>query len=169
MKRPQANEYPIWAENYISKVNGDVFELLNEQKQAVKVLFEKNTDQQNYAYATGKWTLKEMLGHIIDTERILVYRLTSFARNEKQQLPGFDEDEYVNNARFATRNLNDLTAEFVALRNANFYLFKSLSEEELDRSGVASGREISVRAILFVIAGHIQHHLQILKERYHVV
>ena len=169
MNRPQPNEYPAWGETYISKVNGDIFELLNSQGETVSSLFERNAHKANYAYAEGKWTLKEMLGHIIDTERVFAYRITCFARNEKQHIPGFDEDEYVNKARFADRDLGDLIAEFVALRNANLYLFKSLNDAELNRKGIASDKEISVRAILFITAGHIEHHLGILKERYHVV
>jgi hypothetical protein len=169
MNRPQPNEYPIWGETYISKVDGDIFDLLNHQIESVPQVFIRNADKENYAYAEGKWNLKEMLGHIIDTERILVYRLTCFARNEKQALPGFDEDEYVLNANFANRDLEDLINEFTALRKANLYLFKSLSLEELDRKGIASGREINVKSILFIVGGHIQHHLGILKERYNVV
>jgi len=169
MNRPQPNEYPAWGETYISKVNGDIFEILNEQITSVPALFRMNADKANYAYTVGKWTLKEMLGHIIDTERILVYRLTCFARNEQQSLPGFDEDDYVLNARFSERDLEDLIEEFISLRKANLYLFSSLNEEELNRKGIASGREINVKSILFIVAGHIIHHVSILKDRYHVV
>jgi len=169
MNRPQPNEYPIWGETYISKVDGDIFEILNNQVQSLPALFRANTDKANYAYADGKWTLKEMLGHIIDTERVFAYRITCFARNENQALPGFEEDDYVANARFAERDLEDLIEEFIALRKANLYLFRSLNEEELNRKGIASGREINVKSILFIVAGHILHHVSILKERYEVV
>ncbi|UKT63479.1 DinB family protein [Pedobacter mucosus] len=169
MNRPQPSEYPIWGEIYISKVNGDIFEVLKEQIKSLPTLFRANADKQNYAYAAGKWTLKEMLGHIIDCERIFAYRITAFARNEKQHLPGFDEDDYVLNAHFAERDLEDLLQEFIALRRANLYLFSSLNHEELERKGVASEREINVKSILFITAGHIIHHISILKERYHVV
>lgn len=169
MNRPLPNEYPTWGETYISKIDRDIFEILNEHIVSIPTLFSANREKENYAYAEGKWTLKEMLGHIIDTERILVYRLTCFARAEQQPLPGFDEDNYVLNARFAERDLEDLIEEFAALRKSNLYLFKSLNETELNRKGIASGREINVRSILFIIAGHIIHHVSILKERYHVV
>ena len=169
MNRPQPNEYPIWGETYISKVDREIFETLNEQIDAIPALFRANTDKANYAYAEGKWTLKEMLGHMIDTERILVYRMTCFARNETQALPGFDEDDYVINARFAQREFEDLIEEFTALRKANLYLFRSFNETELNRKGIASGREINVKSILYIIAGHIIHHVSVLKERYHVV
>jgi len=169
MNRPQPNEYPIWGETYISKVDREIFEILNDQVESLPALFRRNADKADYAYAEGKWTLKEMLGHIIDTERVFAYRITCFARNEQQHLPGFEEDDYVKNARFAERDLEDLIEEFTALRKANLFLFKSLNEEELERKGIASGREINVKSILFITGGHIMHHVSILKERYDVV
>lgn len=169
MNRPQPNEYPAWGETYIGKVDSDIFEILEEQVFSIPALFEANKEKENFAYADGKWTLKEMLGHIIDCERIFAYRITAFARNEKQHLPGFEEDDYVLNARFDERNYEDMIEEFVALRKANLYLFRSLNEEELNRVGTASEREISVKSILFIVAGHIIHHVGVLKERYHVV
>ncbi|KLT64566.1 DinB family protein [Pedobacter sp. BMA] len=169
MNRPQPNEYPIWGETYISKVDREIFEILTEQITTLPALFERNAEKADYAYAEGKWTLKEMLGHIIDTERVFAYRITCFARNEAQPLPGFDEDAYVLNARFATRDLKDLIEEFASLRKANLFLFRSLNEDELNRKGIASGREINVKSILFIAAGHVIHHVGILKDRYHVV
>ncbi|WP_316735583.1 DinB family protein [Pedobacter aquatilis] len=169
MNRPLPNEYPAWGETYISKVDKDIFETLEEQIFSIPALFESNKEKENYAYAEGKWTLKEMLGHIIDTERVFAFRITCFARNEKQHLPGFNEDDYVANARFSERNYEDMIEEFAALRKANLYLFRSLNDEELNRVGVASGREINVKSILFITAGHVNHHVSILKERYHVV
>lgn len=169
MNRPQPNEYPAWGETYISKVDSDIFEILEEQVFSIPALFEANKEKENFAYAEGKWTLKEMLGHIIDCERIFAYRITAFARNEKQHLPGFDEDDYVSNARFDARDYEDMIEEFAALRKANLHLFRSLNEGELNRIGTASGREINVRSILFIAAGHIIHHVGVLKERYYVV
>jgi len=169
MNRPQPNEYPAWGETYIGKVDGDILEILEDQAFSIPALFESNKEKENFAYAEGKWTLKEMLGHLIDSERIFVYRMTCFARNEKQHLPGFEEDDYVANARFNERNYEDMIEEFSVLRKANLYFFKSLNEEELNRKGIASEREINVKSILFIIAGHIIHHVGVLKERYHVV
>ena len=169
MNRPQPNEYPAWGETYISKVENNIFEILEEQILSIPALFSANKEKENFAYAEGKWTLKEMLGHIIDCERVFAYRITAFARNEKQHLPGFDEDDYVLNARFDERNYEDMIEEFVALRKANLYLFRSLNAVELNRIGTASGREINVRSILFIAAGHIIHHIGVLKDRYHVV
>jgi len=169
MNRPQPNDYPTWGETYISKVDGDILEILEEQVFSIPALFQSNKQKENFAYADGKWTLKEMLGHIIDCERVFVYRMTCFARNEQQQLPGFNEDDYVANAHFSERNYEDMIEEFAALRRANLYFFKSLNAEELERKGVASAREITVKSILYIAAGHVIHHVGVLKERYEVV
>ncbi|WP_342330024.1 DinB family protein [Pedobacter sp. FW305-3-2-15-E-R2A2] len=167
MNRPQTHEYPAWAETYISKISGDdILGILEKQATEFPDFLNDLIEKADYAYAPGKWTVKEMAGHIIDTERILVYRLTCFARSEQHALPGFEEDDYVANAHFSDRSLLSFSEEFSLLRKSNMYLFKSLNEHELDRSGTASERQISVRALLFVIAGHLMHHTLILKERY---
>ncbi|MCX2481937.1 DinB family protein [Pedobacter sp. MR2016-24] len=166
MNQPQPNEYSDWSKGYIDQVNGDLMEILQRQSTEFPEFINSIAAKADYAYAPGKWTIKEMTGHIIDTERILVYRLTAFARNEQAVLPGFEEDDYVANARFAERSLLSFTEEFSLLRKANLYLFRSLNETELNRAGTASGKPISVRALLFVIAGHMIHHTRIIKERY---
>ncbi|HEY0175148.1 MAG TPA: DinB family protein [Pedobacter sp.] len=166
MNQPQPNEYSGHVKNYISLVSGDVLELLQRQATEFPELMNSLAAKADYAYAPGKWTLKEVAGHIIDTERIFVYRLTAFARGEKAPLPGFEQDNYVAGANFSARSLLSLTEEFSLLRKANMYLFRSLTEAELDHMGTASERNISVRAILFATAGHLIHHIQIIKERY---
>ncbi|MHA4893831.1 DinB family protein [Pedobacter sp. PWIIR3] len=166
MNRPQTNEYPIWGETYIKLVDGDVIDLLERQATEFADFIHSLEERADHAYAPGKWTIKELIGHIIDTERILVYRITCFARNEQQALPGFEEDDYVANAHFSDRNLNSFSEEFSLLRKANLYLIKSLTEAELNRSGTASGRQITVKAIVYIVAGHIMHHTAIIKERY---
>jgi uncharacterized damage-inducible protein DinB len=166
MNRPQTQEYPAWGETYISKVEGDVIEILTAQADDFAGFMNSLSEKANYAYAAGKWTIKELLGHMIDTERILVFRLLSFARGEKAALPGFEEDDYVANARFADGNFADMTAEFSLLRKANLYLIRSLNEDELSRVGNANGKQITVRALVFIIAGHVIHHTQVIKERY---
>jgi uncharacterized damage-inducible protein DinB len=166
MNRPQANEYPAWGETYIKLVDGDVLEILEKQTIDFSDFINSLFEIADYAYAPGKWTIKELIGHIIDTERILVYRLTSFARGEKQALPSFDEDEYVAGAHFRDRSLQSFSKEFELLRQANLFLIRSLNEKDLAASGVASGRQITVRAIVYVIAGHIIHHTGMIKDRY---
>lgn len=166
MNQPQPNEYSGHVKTYISLVSGDVIELLQRQATTFPELISSLAEKADYAYAPGKWTIKEIVGHVIDTERIFVYRMTAFARAEQAALPGFEQDDYVTNASFRNRSLSDLIEEFTLLRKANLYFFRSLSEEELDRSGIASDRNISVRAILYATAGHLIHHTQIIKERY---
>jgi len=152
--------------DYPSLVQGDVMALLERQATEFPEFLNSIAHKADYAYAPGKWTIKEMAGHIIDTERILVYRLTAFARGEQSPLPGFDEDDYVLNAHFPDRSLDSFAEEFSFIRKANLYLFRSLTEAELNRTGVASGKEITVRRLLFTIAGHLVHHLTIINERY---
>lgn len=166
MNLPQTHEYPVWYEPYISLVDQDVMRILKKQATDFPDFLKGLSKKGGYAYAPGKWTIKQMVGHIIDSERVFSYRLTCFARGEIHGLPGFDENEYVDNAHFQDRTLSSLAEEFNLLRSANLFLFKSLTEKELSRSGIASERQITVRALLFVIAGHLMHHTQIIKDRY---
>jgi hypothetical protein len=166
MNQPQPNVYPAWAEKYISLVEGDVLNVLERQAYEFPDFINSLTEKADYAYEPGKWTIKQLIGHMIDTERILVYRLTCFARAEQAALPGFEEDDYVANAHFQDRSLQSFSEEFSLLRKSNMYLFNSLQEEELNRVGTASNLQISVAAIRLVIAGHVIHHTRIIKERY---
>lgn len=166
MNLPQTHEYPVWYEPYISLVDQDVMRILKKQATDFPDFLKGLSKKGDYAYAPGKWTIKQMVGHIIDSERVFSYRLTCFARGEIHGLPGFDENEYVDNAHFQDRTLSSLAEEFNLLRSANLFLFKSLTEKELNRSGIASERQITVRALLFVIAGHLMHHVQVIKDRY---
>ncbi len=166
MNPPQIQDYPTWYKGYIDLVEGDVLDLLETQAQEFTDFVQQNSDKADYAYAPGKWTIKEMFGHIIDTERIMVFRLTSFARAEKTALPGFDENDYVTHSHFADRSLESLCQEFVLLRKSNMYLLKSLNEEELSRSGSANGNQITVKALVYILAGHVMHHKKVIVERY---
>ncbi|MDB5019262.1 MAG: hypothetical protein JWQ28_389 [Pedobacter sp.] len=166
MNQPQPNVYPAWAQKYISLVEGDVLNVLERQASEFPDFIKSLTDKADFAYEPGKWTIKQLIGHMIDTERILVYRLTCIARGEQANLPGFDEDSYVVHAHFHDRSLHSLSEEFAMLRKGNMYLFNSLQEEELNRCGIANGLQISVGVIRHVIAGHVIHHTRIIKERY---
>ncbi len=166
MYQPQTHEHPEWAKKYIDLVEGNVLTTLATQATTFTDFILSLAPIANFAYAPGKWTIKELIGHCIDTERILAFRLLCFARGEKSALPGFNEDEYVANAHFSSSNLQELAQEFCALRKANLYLFNSLNEQELDKKGTASDREISVRAMVYVCAGHLIHHSNIINERY---
>jgi uncharacterized damage-inducible protein DinB len=165
--KPQPEEYNPYYDTYIGKVpDGDVLELLDKLKDSSYQLFSNlNDEQANYAYADGKWTLKQALGHMIDTERTFAYRLLCFSR-DYVELPGFDQEVYTNNATFNDRTIQSLAAEFKATRESNIYLIQSLTDEQLDRYGVASGNRASVRALVYMLAGHELHHLEIIRERY---
>jgi uncharacterized damage-inducible protein DinB len=165
--KPQPDEYVSFHNTYISKVpDVDVLKLLEELKESTYKLFSNMSEEKaNHAYQEGKWTLKQVLGHMIDTERTFAYRLLCFSRNYIE-LPGFDQDIYVNNSNFTDRSIQSLASEFKAARESNIYMIAALTDEQLNRKGIASGNKVSVRALVSVIAGHELHHLKIIKERY---
>ena len=123
-------------------------------------------DKFDYRYAEGKWTIKEIIQHVIDTERIFAYRALRISRNDQTPLPGFDENNYINNTEADKRGLQDLLTELSAVRHSNIFLFKSFSEQQLQRTGIASNAGISVRAIGFIMIGHQKHHQKVFEERY---
>lgn len=168
MRRPEATEYAPFYANYVSKVPGsDVLSVLESQRTQMLQLFAGCSERQgNFRYAPDKWTVKEVLGHINDTERIFSYRALRIARGDQTALPGFEQDDFVRNGAFGRRSIAELTDEFGAVRKASIILFRSLSEEVWDRRGVASQREVTVRALAFITAGHQMHHRAILEERY---
>ena len=168
MKRPDPNEYNPYYETYIKLVpEGHVLKTLSDQIIYLQTVLSRiPKDREDYCYAQGKWTIKEVIGHLIDTERIMAYRALAIARREKGALPGYDENKYVAEANFNYRTLSDLAQEFSLVRAANISLFKTFNEENLNEIGNANNNSISVRALLFIIAGHPTHHLNVLKTRY---
>jgi hypothetical protein len=167
MKPPQAEEFPIFYKGYVDTVSDDVLAELEQQIESFSALLRSiPAEKASFAYAEGKWTIKELAGHVIDTERIMAYRALRIARNDATPLPGFEENDYVANAHFADRSLENLADEFAALRKANMYLIRSLNAIEIDRSGISNDKPISVRALIFIMAGHVNHHVAILKQRY---
>jgi len=165
--RPQPNEYPTFAQEYINSVpNENVLELLEDTKLVTYDLFRNlSEDQAMHAYAEGKWTLKQVLGHMIDTERTFAYRALCFSRNNIE-LPGFDQEIYVNNTDFNSRSIQSLADEYKVTRESNLYLYRSFSEDQLLRGGKASGHPVTVRGLVYMTAGHEQYHLKLIKERY---
>lgn len=141
-------------------------ELEGGKKDFLMVLEGMPTEKLSYAYAKGKWTLAEALVHMLDTERVFQYRALRFARNDSTNLPGFDQDMYVPNSNASSRTLNDLVEEYKAIRASTISLYSSFDDEMLLRKGVASGSQMSVRAMGFIICGHQAHHIKIIKERY---
>jgi uncharacterized damage-inducible protein DinB len=168
MNRPKPTEAPAYYQHYTALVkSGDILKELSDQILSVQAfLSEIPQEKEEYAYAEGKWTIKEVLGHIIDTERILAYRAMRFARKDKTILSGFDENAFVANANFNARTLYELGHEFAIVREANLAFFKTFGEEEFDQMGTANKSEVSVRAILFMIAGHAEHHVNVIKTKY---
>ncbi|MGA0560048.1 DinB family protein [Larkinella sp. VNQ87] len=170
MKKPSAHEYPVdsFFARYINLVDTEnVTGLLRQQCAIVESLFKNLTvAQQDYRYATGKWSPKEMLGHMIDTERIFMYRALCIARGEQQSLPGFDENGYADTAQFSNQSQQQLLQHYGFVRQSTLALAESLTEEALDRIGTANGSPVSARAFFTILAGHERHHLTILAERY---
>ncbi|MDB5155577.1 MAG: DinB family protein [Mucilaginibacter sp.] len=167
MNRPDTGDYTPFYGKYITLVDDErVLDTLEKLKTSTYEFFISLTDEQaNHAYAEGKWTIKEVAGHLIDAERTFAYRILAFSRGQKE-LPGFDENTYVELANFNSRTLQDLAAEFKAVREANLYMLRALTEQQLAATGIANGSLIAVNTIIYIMAGHELHHLNILKERY---
>ena len=167
MKRPSNGDYAPFYAGYIKNVPDDVIKALEDQLYLTNTFFKAiPADKIDYRYAEGKWSIKEIVGHLIDNERIMSYRALSISRNETQSLPGFDENDYMRESNYSKRNYYDIVDELRKVRESNLPMFKSFSEEILDRRGVANNSEVTVRALLFIIAGHEIHHINIVKERY---
>lgn len=168
--RPKPDEYGDYYHGYVEKVSeGDIIAILKDQMHETYTLINSLTAKQvQYRYAAGKWTVKEVIGHLVDSERIFAYRGLCFARGEQKELPGFDQDDYVEQGNFNDQRLKNIGDEYFSLRNATIAMFSSLSEETLLKKGKASGYDCSVRAIAYIIAGHERHHLDVLKDKYHV-
>jgi hypothetical protein len=166
--RPAPGEYAPHAEKYITLVTGaDILETLKSQLKQTTTLFSGRSERDgNFRYAPDKWSVKEVVGHIADTERIFAYRALRIARGDQTPLSGFEQDDYVRAARFSERKLADLVEEYADVRQASLALFCSLDEEAWLRRGVASNNAVTVRAIAFIAAGHELHHRNILNERY---
>lgn len=165
----QPKEFAGHFATYINQVS-DEYTLVEELEISVHRLikFVQNIplDKFDYRYADGKWTIKDIIQHLIDAERIFAYRALRFSRNDKTGLPGFDENNYVDEANASKRSIQDLLTEFAVVRQATMSLFKSFSNEELVRIGTASNNPMSVRALGFTIIGHQNHHERIFQERY---
>jgi uncharacterized damage-inducible protein DinB len=168
MKRPESTEYAEFYAGYVSKVPGtDAVSVLESQRLQMVQLFAARSERDgSFRYAPGKWTVKEVLGHITDTERIFTYRALRIARGDQTPLASFEQDDYVKNGGCNERTLASLAEEFVLVRAASIALFRSFPEAAWTRRGVASQKEVTVRALAFITAGHQIHHRLILEECY---
>jgi uncharacterized damage-inducible protein DinB len=168
--RPTKDEYNDYYGKYMDLVpEGDLLHSLSQQLEETTKKFSGLTEEQEaHRYAPGKWSVKEVLGHIIDTERIMCYRLLRFARGDETPLSGYEDEAYVREGSFDSRRMSDLLEEYRAVRGSTLALFKGVPVDAWTRKGMANNSECSARALAYIIAGHELHHGKILEERYHV-
>lgn len=168
MSRPELSSIPSYYHSYVSLVGEDEILVALDENTKATILFLNSIPEEKwtFSYAKGKWTIKDLVQHVIDSERIFSYRALRFARNDKTPLAGFDENTFAASSKANSRTKLELITEFEAARKSTYLLFKSFDEEQLNYSGNANNNWISVKGIGYVIAGHVKHHMHILKERY---
>ena len=168
MERPSENEYATFYRGYVALVpETDIVGVLEPQVEEIRrLLAPVSAEKETYCYAEGKWSIRQVLGHLVDGERVFGYRAFCFSRGEQAALPSFDENQYVAGARSNGVSLRELVEELALVRRANLAFLRRLDAREWGLVGTASGKPVSVRALAWVMAGHPRHHLQILRERY---
>ncbi len=168
LTRPQPDEYAPYYQKYISLVpEADILATLDDQRRQMMLLLSGRTDDDGeFRYAPGKWSAKEVIGHVCDTERIFAYRALRISRGDQTPIEGFEQDDYVRNGPFATHPLSDVIEDYIAVRRASLTLFRNLDEAAWSRRGTASQKQVTVRALAYMIAGHELHHRRILEEKY---
>ncbi|WP_303311692.1 DinB family protein [Hymenobacter sp. BT730] len=167
--RPAAGQYAPYYETYVRLIPAGTnpLVLLEQQPRELRQLLQPLTEEQGqFAYAPGKWSIKESLVHMIDTERIFAYRALRIARGDQQPLPGFEQNDYVPASGANARSMADILEEYDTVRAASLSLLRSFQPDALERMGTASNNPVSVRALAYIMAGHEAHHLQLLRERY---
>ncbi|MEN8145831.1 MAG: DinB family protein [Gemmatimonadota bacterium] len=168
LRRPGPDEYNEYYGRYIDRVpDGDVLDVLRRGVAETRsVLSGASADRETYRYAPGKWSIREVIGHVLDTERTFGYRALAFARLDTAPYPSMDQDDYAAASNAYERPLTELMAEFAALREANVLMFGSFATDVWDRRGVASGNEFTVRSLPYIIAGHEIWHREVIRQRY---
>src|SRR5437016_4975071 len=168
MNRPTETEYAPYYQGYIAHVTEDeILPVLRSQLDELDVLLGRVApEHETYAYAEGKWSIREIVGHLIDTERVFGYRAFCIARGERQNLPGFDQNDYMLTAPYDQIDLEDLLSELRLVRLSNIAMLRNLDDEAWLRTGMANDSPVSVRALAFIMAGHVRHHLGGLSQRY---
>lgn len=166
--RPKPDEFLEYYGRYIDRVpDGDIVDTLSRQTTETIAFFKSIPEAKaDYQYAPGKWSIRQVIGHLCDGERVFQYRAFRFSRADKTPVAGFEENDYVANAPYAKVSMEKLIAEFEYLRRASIYMFSNLDAEAMGRVGVANDNAVSVRALAFIMAGHVTHHVQVLKDRY---
>ena len=168
MNRPLPSEYAPYYQSYIDRVSeNDILPVMKSQLDELDVLLDRvEPERETYRYAEGKWSIREIVGHLIDGERVFGYRAFCIARGEQQNLPGFDQDDYMVTAPYDQIELEDLLSELRLIRLGNLAMLRTLDSEAWSRVGTANANQVSVRAIAFIMAGHIRHHMNVLREKY---
>lgn len=168
MERPEQNEYADYYHQYVSRVpEGDIVEILTKQRdEMLSMLSDLSPEKAVHRYEPEKWSVKEVIGHIIDTERVFTMRALAFARGDKTHLPAFEQDDYAAEANYHDRDLSDIDQEFYYVRNGTIAMFLSFDDDYWQRTGVASDFEFTTRAVAYIMAGHVIHHVAVLRERY---
>jgi hypothetical protein len=168
MNRPEKGEYAEYYERYVSLVEeADIVAVLEKQQAEMLEIFETISEEKShFSYGADKWTIKELIGHLTDGERIFAYRALRISRADETPIEGFEQDGYIENSNFNNTPFSELTDELLLARKSNLILFKYLQDEAWSRTGTASGNPVSVRALAYIMAGHIRHHINILNERY---
>ena len=168
IERPESGECSDYYLGYVGRVpEGDVVALLAAQPEELNALVGDLSDEQaEFRFAPGEWTIKEVFGHLVDAERLFAFRAFTFTRDDSVELPGMDPDEYVRAGRFNEWTLAELLDELTALRHANVIAFRHMAPEATKRRGVASGSPVSVRALIYILAGHVNYHIEDLTEKY---
>ena len=170
MSRPTDSEYAPAYQSYVAHATEeDILPAMRSQIDALDVLLDRvSPERETYAYAEGKWTIRQIIGHLIDGERVFGYRLLCIARGETQDLPGFDQDAYMPNAPYEHVELEDLLSEFRLVRLSNIAMLRNLDEGAWARMGVANGTPVSVRALAYIMVGHVRHHMGVLRKLYQI-
>jgi len=165
---PLESEYAPYYQDYISQVSEDeILPVLRSELDALEVLLGRVTpERETHRYAEGKWSIREIAGHLIDGERVFGYRAFAFARGDRNNMPGFDQNEYILTSPYDRLDLEDLLSEFRLVRLSNIAMLRTLDEESWMRTGTANENQVSVRALAFIMAGHVRHHMGVLRDKY---
>ena len=167
MNRPQTNEFDPYYNTYVSLIGDDALAVLDAQPGELRAVFSSVPEEKGaFAYADGKWTVKEVLSHLIDGERMFAYRILRISRGDVTPIEGFEQEGYIENSNANNRSFGELLEEFDLQRRSNMLMLNNLSDEGTTRMGTASEKAVSVRALAYIMAGHIRHHVNILQERY---
>ena len=163
---PAAEEFGAYYQGYINKIEGNPIEVLSKQIDEYTDFIHENCERMDYRYAEGKWSIRESLIHLIDTEQIFAYRALRISRGDKSPLAGFNQDDYIKNNNFDHITPWDILEEFTHQRRATLSMIKKFTDEQIGRIGVASETNTSVRALIYIMAGHAQHHIDLFNDRY---